>query len=73
MKTTNEELVEEMVRDFTKIQPRSKSEVRERINNLLAAKDAACEERVRDAYISGYDAGKHDATTPPLPDQGDSK
>lgn len=46
MKTTNEELVEEMVRDFTKIQPRSKSEVRERINNLLAAKDAAWEERV---------------------------
>lgn len=43
------------------------------IRQALATKDAAWEERMRDAYISGYDAGKHDATTPPLPDQGDSK
>lgn len=49
MTTTNEEMVEEMVRDFTQVPPRPKSEVRERINNLLAAKDAACEERVREA------------------------
>lgn len=46
MPKTNE-TIEAMVRDFTQVQPRSKSEVRERILKILAIKDAECEERVK--------------------------
>jgi len=86
MSKTNEELVEELDRlagiyDWHHETCRGHShqpscpviKLRRSIIETLATKDAAWEERMRDAYISGYDAGKHDATTPSLPDQGDSK